>query len=172
MTTLFINNIVGTGTYADPDDDTKAAAVATDMQIALATVSNFAYNNLTTAWVRTTDAGGGRTLNAQIDGVTYTGKECLSNTEVTTMGTAVKDAILARSGVTSVGAISIDLWLFNAPGRVVNATRIQNRVVASASPSNTNVLAWSSGNSQWEPTAAGGGLTEGDILDLAYAMNS
>lgn len=38
-----------------------------------------------------------------------------------------------------------------------NARRIQNKAVSSTAPSDGQVLAWNSGNNQYEPTTAGGG---------------
>ena len=42
-------------------------------------------------------------------------------------------------------------------GGAGNATQLQSRDIDSAAPADTNVLAWSASDSEWEPTAAGGG---------------
>ena len=42
-------------------------------------------------------------------------------------------------------------------GGAGNAVQIQGRAVDAAAPADTNVLAWSASDSEWEPTAAGGG---------------
>ena len=53
-----------------------------------------------------------------------------------------------------------------------NATQIQSRDVDAAAPSDTNVLAWSASDSEWEPTAAGGSSEWTDTGTILHPTDS
>ena len=55
-------------------------------------------------------------------------------------------------------------------GGAGNAVQIQSRAIDAAAPSDTNVLAWSASDSEWEPTAAGGGGV-GDVVGPSSSVD-
>jgi hypothetical protein len=51
-------------------------------------------------------------------------------------------------------------------GGAGNATKLQSRDIDAAAPADTNVLAWSASDSEWEPTAAASGGSGGKIRQV------
>ena len=105
MSNIFITDIVGTGTYAIPTNDTELAAATAGFDTILSGIPNLSYDRLL-AWVE--DAGGPdgaegiRTLNCLVEKITYLTKECPSESEVDTMTTAIEAALEADANITSV----------------------------------------------------------------------
>jgi len=87
MSNIFITDIVGTGTYAIPTNDTELAAATSGFDTILSGIANLAYDRVL-AWVEDQEgpdgAEGVRTLNCLVEKFTYLTKECPSETEVDT----------------------------------------------------------------------------------------
>jgi hypothetical protein len=105
MSNIFITDIIGTGTYAIPSNDTELANATTGFDGILSAVANLAYDRVL-AWVE--DQGGPngaegiRTLNCMVEKMTYLSKECPSESEVDTMTAAIEAALEADANITSV----------------------------------------------------------------------
>lgn len=106
MSNIFITDVIGTGTYAVPTQDSELASATSGFDGLLSTVANLAYDRVL-AWVE--DAGGpggaegNRTLNCLVEKFTYLSKECPSETEVDTMTAAIEAALEADANITSIG---------------------------------------------------------------------
>jgi hypothetical protein len=113
MSNIFITDIVGTGTYAIPTNDTQLASATTGFDALLSAVANLAYDRVL-AWVE--DAGGPngaegiRTLNCLVEKFTYSGEECPDETEVDTMTAAIEAALEADINITSVDQQQVHIF--------------------------------------------------------------
>lgn len=71
MSNIFIRNVVGSGTFAVPVDDTALANATVGLAGVLSGVAGLAVGRVL-AWVETTGAGGAtRVLNCLAEGFTY-----------------------------------------------------------------------------------------------------
>jgi hypothetical protein len=106
MSNIFITDVIGTGTYAIPSNDTQLANATTGFDGILSGVANLAYDRVL-AWVEDAGGPGGaegvRTLNCLVEKFTYLSKECPSETEVDTMTAAIEVALEADANITSIG---------------------------------------------------------------------
>jgi len=79
MSHIFITNIVGTGTYAIPEDDTELSAATAGLDALISGIANLAYARVA-AWVEDAGGPGGaegtRTLNCLVQTFTYYTLEC------------------------------------------------------------------------------------------------
>ena len=105
MSNIFITDIVGTGTYAIPTNDTQLASATSGFDGILSGVANLVYDRVL-AWVEDqagpNGAEGIRTLNCLVEKFTYLTKECPSEAEVDTLGAAIEAALEADANITSV----------------------------------------------------------------------
>lgn len=105
MSNIFITDIVGTGTYAIPTNDTQLASATSGFDTILSAVANLVYDRVL-AWVEDAGGPGGaegtRTLNCLVEKFTYLTKECPSETEVDTLSAAIEAALEADANITSV----------------------------------------------------------------------
>lgn len=105
MSNIFITDIVGTGTYAIPTNDTQLASATSGFDTILSGVANLSYDRVL-AWVEDqagpNGAEGVRTLNCLVEKFTYLTKECPSEAEVDTLGTAIESALEADANITSI----------------------------------------------------------------------
>lgn len=113
MSNIFITDIVGTGTYAVPTDDTELAAATSGLDTLLSGVSNLSYDRVL-AWVEDSGgpdgAEGTRTLNCLVEKFTYLTNECPSETQVDTMIAAIESALEADANITSVGNQQVHIF--------------------------------------------------------------
>jgi len=108
MSTIFIQNIVGTGTYAVPDDDTELTNARAGLDALLTTIPNFAYTGIG-AWVTDDNAVGTRLLNCNITGFTYNTEICPSVVESVALMALIESTLTADADITSVGAVFLNL---------------------------------------------------------------
>jgi hypothetical protein len=113
MSNIFITDIVGSGTYAIPTNDSELAAATSGLDTLLSGVANLSYNQVL-AWVE--DSGGPdgaegvRSLNCLVEKVTYLTKECPSESEVDTMTAAIESALEADANITSIGYQQVNIF--------------------------------------------------------------
>lgn len=105
MSTIFISNIVGSGTYAVPSSDLAMA----DADLALATllsgVLNFTFERVM-AWVKdgasSEGAEGDRTLNCFIAGAEYSHQDCTSEANADILFAGIRAALVGPHGESSI----------------------------------------------------------------------
>ena len=113
MSNIFITDIVGSGTYAIPTDDTELAAATAGLDALISGVANLTYDRVL-AWVEDSGgpdgAEGTRTLNCLIEKFTYLTVECPSESEVDTMVAAIESALEADANITSIGIQQVHIF--------------------------------------------------------------
>jgi hypothetical protein len=113
MSNIFITDIVGSGTYAIPTNDSELAAATAGLNTILSGVANLDYDRVL-AWVEDTGgpdgAEGVRSLNCLIEKFTYLTDECPSESEVDTMTAAIESALEADANITSIGIQHVHIF--------------------------------------------------------------
>lgn len=113
MSNIFITDIIGTGTYAVPANDTALASATSGLETLLSGVANLSYDRVL-AWVE--DAGGpggaegNRTLNCLVEKFLYSAEECPDETEVDTLTSAIETALEADANITSVDQQQVHIF--------------------------------------------------------------
>jgi hypothetical protein len=120
MSQIFITNIVGTGVFAVPTNQSELTAATSELASIMAGVSaNFLYD-LVDAWVQDSDIPSGpRSLSCLISGFQYNGEVCPSSAIMTTLLGLIRTAIEAHASITSVGILSANL--VDQPGASLNS---------------------------------------------------
>ena len=113
MSNDFVTEIVGTGTYAIPSDDTELGAATSGLDALISGVANLTYERVL-AWVEDSGGPGGaegtRSLNCLIEQFTYLTNECPSETEIDTMTAAIESALEADANITSIGRQNVSCF--------------------------------------------------------------
>ena len=101
MSSIFIRDIIGTGTYAVPSSDAALAAATSGLSTLIGGVAGLAVGNVS-AWVTTGTGSTPRELNASVANVQYNGELCPDATETAAMLAAIEAALIADPNITSV----------------------------------------------------------------------
>jgi hypothetical protein len=113
MSNIFVTDIIGTGTYAVPTDDTELASASSGLNTLLGGVANLTYDRVL-AWVEDSGGPGGaegnRTLNCLIEKFTYLTDECPSEANVDTMIAAIESTLEADANITSVDRQDVHIF--------------------------------------------------------------
>jgi len=109
MSTLFINDIVGTGSYAVPTNDSEMAAVEASLTSLISIGVPLLLYTRCVAWVRSysTDPAT-RHLCLMIQEFIYDAEQNPDATAVDAMCTSIRSTLLAVTAIDSVGTIQVD----------------------------------------------------------------
>ena len=118
MSGIFIRNIVGSGAYDVPDNDTQLTNATSGLDALLSGIAGLTYDSAN-AWVTTDDDSGTRYLNCNINDFTYGGSICPSITDSTTLMALINSTLVADPDITSIN--QIDMNLENTPDYSVPA---------------------------------------------------
>jgi hypothetical protein len=111
MSHLYINNVVGSGTYAVPGTDAELSAATAGIAALLDTVTGFAYQRCN-CWVTSLSTSPAtRVLNVAVDVWTYNGEENPDATEVQAMNAAIAAALTGDANINSIGTIDVQEWI-------------------------------------------------------------
>jgi len=109
MSSVFITDIIGTGTYAVPENDTQLLAAKAGFDTILTGVGSLTYESIS-AWVTDSDIPAGpRQLNCLLSGVQWAGAVCPTTANTTAMLLAIKTALEGDSNITSVSVENVNI---------------------------------------------------------------
>jgi len=192
MSSIFIHDIQGEGTFAVPEDDTQLNSCSSALDGILSAVPFLTYANVS-AWVTEASEGISRALNASVSSVLYNGEACPSDADTDVMVASIQAALLAHPEITSVSIQTVNLEAVPAqPAQpTAHATTHQlagsdalnaDKVVTPYVPTNytrtvdppdvtdvTEVGAHLRGIDN-AITGGGGGADEGDVIDIGLAV--
>jgi hypothetical protein len=123
MSTIFISDIVGTGTYAVPSSDLEIADADLAFATLLSGVLNFTFERVM-AWVKDGASSGGaegnRILNCFIAGAEYSNEDCTSEANADTLFSGIRAALIGPHGgssILTVGGIEFNMVAYGGgPG--------------------------------------------------------
>jgi hypothetical protein len=110
MSTIFISDVVGTGTYAVSSSDLEIAAADLAFATLLSGVANLTFERVM-AWVKdgasSEGAEGDRTLNCFIAGAEYSGEDCTSEANADVLFSGIRTALIGPHGESSILTVGV-----------------------------------------------------------------
>lgn len=109
MSQIFITDVIGTGTYAVPSNDTQLLAAKAGFDSILSGMTSLTYESVS-AWVTDSDIPAGpRTLNCLVSGIQYGGTICPNASATDAMLLAIKTALEGDPNITSVSVENVNI---------------------------------------------------------------
>jgi uncharacterized protein YjbI with pentapeptide repeats len=115
MSNVFITDIVGTGDFAVPANDTALATATTELEALIGDLSGTLSYKRLLAWVEDwggpDGAEGVRSLNCLIEQFEYNSEECPDSTETATLTAAIESTLEGDPDITSIGPQQVALTI-------------------------------------------------------------
>jgi len=109
MSTLTINAITGTGSYAVPTTDAELATANLGINSIIGGVANVSFNRCLCFVATQSGVSPSRLLSARLDGFMYNSLEILDASTVQTAMAAIQAALVADPNIAAIGPIDVDL---------------------------------------------------------------
>ena len=108
MSNIFIKDIVGSGDYAVPESGAELGVAQSGIETLLGGVALLAWDDVD-AMVMDNE-GGSRTLCCRISRARYNGSECISETNVDTVGASIRSVLQADDDIDTVGDVNFEMF--------------------------------------------------------------